>query len=126
MCGISVVCDLYGLTPRAVRFYETRGLLKSGRDQFNCRKYDARARDRLAQIAAYRRAGLSVEGILEIFAAGAQGGAVQRACAAQKLRARLRELEATRRHVEQLLEGETGRTPTAANSDTGRRAVVAR
>ena len=126
MCGISVVCDLYGLTPRAVRFYEARGLLESGRDQFNCRKYDARARDRLAQIAAYRRAGLSVEDILGIFATGAQGAAAQRARAAQKLRARLRELEATRRHVQQLLEGEAGSTPTPANSDTGRRSVVAR
>jgi DNA-binding transcriptional MerR regulator len=127
MCGISTVCELFGLTPRAVRFYEDRGLVTSGRDKFNCRKYDARARARLEQIAAYRQAGLSIEDILEIFALEAEGDGAQRDCATRKLKARLTELEGARRQAEQLIQRFSAERIVAVNSDRagGRRMALA-
>ena len=119
MCGISTVCELFGLTPRAVRFYEDRGLVTSGRDKFNCRKYDSRARARLEQIAAYRQAGLSIDDILEIFTLQAEGDeAAQRECATRKLKARLTELDGARRQAEQLIQRFSAERIVAVNSDT--------
>jgi DNA-binding transcriptional MerR regulator len=104
VCGITTICDQFGLTARAVRFYEDRGLVQSGRDRFNCRRYDKVARARLEQIAAYRQAGLSIDDILEIFALEAQGPAAQRECAAEKLVAKLAELNKAQDQAVQLLE----------------------
>jgi DNA-binding transcriptional MerR regulator len=95
---------MFGLTPRAVRFYEERGLVESRRDRFNCRTYDSRARGRLEQIAAYRQVGLSLDDIIEIFSCEAEGAAVQRECAMRKLKARLTQIEAARRQTESLLQ----------------------
>jgi DNA-binding transcriptional MerR regulator len=116
MCGISTVCELFGLTPRAVRFYEDRGLVTSGRDRFNCRKYDSRARARLEQIAGYRQAGLSIDDILEIFALETEGANAQRECATRKLKARLVEIESARRHAEQMLQRFAAGNVIAVNS----------
>jgi len=118
MCGISTVCELFGLTPRAVRFYEDCGLLKSGRDRFNYRRYDSHARLRLEQIAAYRLAGLSIDDIAEIFALEDEGGDAQRACAIRKLNARLADLDGTRRHAETLIQSFSADRVMAANSET--------
>jgi DNA-binding transcriptional MerR regulator len=117
MCGISTVCELFGLTPRAVRFYEDRGLVQSRRDRFNCRSYDSRARARLEQIAAYRQAGLSIEDILEIFALEDAGGGAQRDCATRKLKAKLAELDGARRQAEQLIQRFSAERIVAVNSD---------
>jgi DNA-binding transcriptional MerR regulator len=103
MCGISMVCEQLSLTPRAVRFYELRGLVTSRRDKFNCRVYDRRARARLEEIAGYRQAGLSIDDILELFALESDGEAAKRECAARKLRARITELEGLRQQAEQVL-----------------------
>ena len=118
MCGISTVCEQFDLTPRAVRFYEDRGLVQSGRDRFNCRKYDHRARARLGEIAAYRQAGLSIDDILEIFALEAEGEVAQRACASRKLKAKLAELDAARKQAEQLIQNFAADHIVAVNSDT--------
>jgi len=62
MATITQLSELYGLTPRAIRFYEERGLVESGRDMFNRRLYDMAARE-------LRRAGLGleeIEGILTV------------------------------------------------------------
>lgn len=69
MATITQLSELYGLTPRAIRFYEERGLVESGRDMFNRRLYDMPARERLRAIAELRRAGLGleeIEGVLTI------------------------------------------------------------
>jgi DNA-binding transcriptional MerR regulator len=125
MCGISTVCELFGLTPRAVRFYEDRGLVTSRRDRFNCRSYDSAARARLEQIAAYRLAGLSIEDIHEIFSLEDGGGNALRECATRKLKARLVELEAARRQAEQLLQTFAGERLTVVRNDSPRRAASA-
>ncbi|WP_304166169.1 MerR family transcriptional regulator [Phenylobacterium aquaticum] len=63
MATITQLSELFGLTPRAIRFYEERGLVESGRDMFNRRLYDMPARERLRAIAELRRAGLGLEEI---------------------------------------------------------------
>ncbi len=104
MCGIKTICEEFGLTPRAVRLYEERGLFQTSRDRFNCRRYDAGARAKLEQIAAYRQAGLSIDDILEIFALDATDPVAQRELVARKLRARIVEMDAARRQAETLLQ----------------------
>jgi DNA-binding transcriptional MerR regulator len=54
---------LYELTPRALRYYEERGLIRAGRDRSNARYYDATARARLNCIATLRRAGIGLSDI---------------------------------------------------------------
>jgi DNA-binding transcriptional MerR regulator len=60
---------IYGLTARALRFYEERGLLSARRDRLNARYYDPEARQRLDWIARLRQGGVSLEDIRDILAA---------------------------------------------------------
>jgi DNA-binding transcriptional MerR regulator len=54
---------LYGLSARAIRFYEEKGLISAIRDRSNARLFDAEARSRLQWIARLRRAGVSLTAI---------------------------------------------------------------
>jgi DNA-binding transcriptional MerR regulator len=60
---------IFGLTARALRFYEERGLLRASRDRQNHRCYDFTARQRLAWIASLRAAGVGLADILEVLEA---------------------------------------------------------
>lgn len=62
---ISALTRRYGVSPRAIRFYEEEGLIKAARDRQNRRIYDAEAQARLAQIVDLRRCGLSIPEIRE-------------------------------------------------------------
>jgi len=55
----------FGVTARAVRFYEEEGLITVGRDRRNFRVYDQEAQARLAQIVELRRCGLGLPEIRE-------------------------------------------------------------
>lgn len=46
--GIREAMRTFGLTARAIRFYEGRGLIRVSRDRLSHRYYDAEARRRLA------------------------------------------------------------------------------
>ena len=70
------LCSLFDLTPRAVRFYEERGLIRAFRDRTNRRRFDAEARRRLQIIATLRRADLP---LVEIEALLASEGPVDAA-----------------------------------------------
>jgi DNA-binding transcriptional MerR regulator len=59
---------LFGLTARAIRFYEEKGLIEARRDRLNHRYYDATARRRLAWIAPLRAAGLGLRDISRVLA----------------------------------------------------------
>jgi DNA-binding transcriptional MerR regulator len=59
---------LFGLTYRAMRYYEELGLVVAHRDSANSRWYDARGRARLAWIARLRRS-LPLHEIAEILSA---------------------------------------------------------
>jgi len=71
--GIGEATEVFGLTPRAVRFYEERGLINPARDRLNQRYFDADARIRLAWIAQLRRAGLGLDDIEAVLHALDQG-----------------------------------------------------
>ncbi len=58
--------SLFGLTARAIRYYEQLGLIESERSGRNMRLYSARARDRLRWIADLRTAGVPLTGIQEV------------------------------------------------------------
>jgi DNA-binding transcriptional MerR regulator len=90
--GIAGAMRLYGMTARALRFYEERGLIEARRDRLNARFYDPAARRRLEWISRLRRAGVGlpeIEGVL-----GAETEAEARTAAAAALDARRRKLTA--------------------------------
>ncbi|WP_299541337.1 MerR family transcriptional regulator [Phenylobacterium sp.] len=65
-CGVGAAMRRFGLTPRALRFYEERGLITVGRDRLNRRWYDVRARERLSWISLLRTCGLGLSDIRKI------------------------------------------------------------
>jgi DNA-binding transcriptional MerR regulator len=64
--GMSNAMRLFGLTARALRFYEERGLIEARRDRLNTRYYDPVARRRLEWISRLRKAGVSLPDIREV------------------------------------------------------------
>lgn len=64
--GIREACNLFDLTPRALRFYEDAGLVEAHRDRNNHRYYDAEGRRRLTWIALLRRGDISVADIRRV------------------------------------------------------------
>lgn len=82
---ISELSELYGLTPRAIRYYEAAGLIDPTRDRLNRRRFDDRARQRLLLIARLRRAGLGIPAVREVLALEIEGLPAQLRLAAVKL-----------------------------------------
>jgi DNA-binding transcriptional MerR regulator len=68
--SIRSVTVTLGLTHRAVRYYEERGMIRATRDSANCRVFDDVARRRLRLIALLRRSRLSLPDIHEVLEAG--------------------------------------------------------
>jgi len=62
---INQLSKLLGLTARAIRFYEEKGLVKPGRS-WSGRVYNRRDFQRLSVIARGRKAGLSLEDLEDI------------------------------------------------------------
>ncbi len=97
--GIGEVTKLFGVTQRALRFYEERGLIHAVRDRQNCRRYDCRTRATLELIARLRRAGMSIPHVRLVLEARELGydarGCAHRLIAAQRegLRRQLAELD---------------------------------
>ncbi len=90
-----------GLTIRAIRFYEDKGLVCSDRDGRGQRRYDRSALDRLIYISHARQAGLQIADISQLLAiADRDGGAKLAACTQELYRARLATLEAQLAAVE--------------------------
>jgi DNA-binding transcriptional MerR regulator len=83
--GLAEATRLYGLTARAIRYYEERGLLEATRDRRNHRYFDAAARRRLEWFGILRPAGLSLADIEAVFDVEAEGGD-GRACALARLK----------------------------------------
>jgi DNA-binding transcriptional MerR regulator len=101
--GISEAMRLFGLTARALRFYEERGLITARRDRMNCRYYDAAGRQRLAWIASLRTAGVSLTDIADVLDAEENQGQ-GRESAMAKLRARREAVAAELVNVEAALD----------------------
>lgn len=103
-----------GLTPRAVRYYEQRGLVTVGRDDANRRVYDADARERLQTIAKLRRAGLSLAAIEEVLRLEAVEDAQVPAEVVRRLREALAALDARREVLAASLREHEGLAAAAA------------
>ena len=101
---IGELCSLFGLTPRAIRFYEERGLVTASRDARNRRIFDRCARWRLQVIADLRRGGLGLDDIGELLDAAGDDEILLREKALGKLAARLQALEVSRRELVHVIE----------------------
>ncbi|MCE3290492.1 MAG: Mercuric resistance operon regulatory protein [Caulobacter sp.] len=72
--SIGRAARLTGLTIRAIRFYEQRGLVESRRDARDIRTFDTNDLDRLAQIAELRAIGIAIDDIAALVVADALPG----------------------------------------------------
>jgi MerR family copper efflux transcriptional regulator len=112
MWTISQAADRAGLTSKAVRVYESRGLLPTpARSPAGYRLYDDLAVDLLRFIRQARDAGLSLTDIAQVLQAGEQPGGpcatVQELARVQitHIDARIVELAAVRARLVDLIEG---------------------
>jgi DNA-binding transcriptional MerR regulator len=98
---IRQLCVEFKVTPRALRFYEDKGLLSPARDGMN-RVYHSRDRARLQLILRGKRVGFSLSEIREILELYDEndGGAVQMARSIKKFRQRIVELHAQRDDID--------------------------
>jgi len=105
LATITELGQLFGLSARAIRFYEERGLVEARRDRLNRRRYDRRARTRLQVIAQFRRAGLALDDIEEILILQdrSEDAADHVARAIEKLNVRLEAIEQEKREVEAVM-----------------------
>lgn len=111
--GMSGAMRLFGLTARALRFYEEKGLVEARRDRLNARYYDPAARGRLEWIARLRKAGISLPDIQEVLGADEAGQGHE--CAMRKLESRRADLTAQLGHLDEVLaELQAPRTDAAA------------
>jgi DNA-binding transcriptional MerR regulator len=60
LVSINIVMARFGLTARAIRYYEAFGLIASTRDRRNYRCFDYRVAARLELISRLRRAGIAL------------------------------------------------------------------
>jgi len=98
---IRQLCQEFGCTPRAMRFYEDRGLLSPARDGLN-RVYSYRDRARLQLILNGKRVGLAlaeIGEILDLYEVDDDGGA-QMAKSLGKFRERIVALERQKIEIE--------------------------
>jgi len=103
--GIAQLCREFGLTPRAIRFYEDKGLLAPRRVN-GTRVYTRRDRARLALIQRSKAIGASLEEIkhyLDLYGAHGEGRLQQLQWVQQRTDASIRELEARRAAIDATL-----------------------
>jgi len=95
--------QLFGLTARALRYYEERGLVVAHRDRTNARWYDPVARRRLEWISRLRRA-VPLDDIAEVIRADEQEPGRGRALALRQLERRRVALEDELASVQALMD----------------------
>jgi len=102
---IRQLCLEFKCTPRALRFYEDKGLLSPARQGLN-RVYSYKDRARLQLILRGKRVGLSlaeIREILELYGKG-DGGAAQNARALKRFRERIVAFEQQRKDIDEHLD----------------------
>ncbi|MCR5874521.1 MerR family transcriptional regulator [Phenylobacterium sp. J426] len=100
--GFADACRLFGMTPRALRFYEEKGLIEARRDRLNHRYYDGWTRQKLAWISRLRSVSLPLRDIRQVLEADQRSGAGSQ-LALRKLLARREELARELAAAESLL-----------------------
>jgi len=101
---IRQLCQEFGCTPRALRFYEDRGLLSPARDGMN-RVYSYKDRARVKLILGGKRVGLAlaeIREILDLYDVD-DDGAAQMAKSLGKFRERIVALENQRLDIEEAI-----------------------
>ncbi|MFO1013307.1 MAG: MerR family DNA-binding transcriptional regulator [Caulobacteraceae bacterium] len=102
---IRQLCLEFKATPRALRFYEDKGLLNPARQGLN-RVYSYRDRARLQMILQGKRVGLSlaeIRDILDSYNKTEEGGITQKAKMLKKFRERIVTLEQQRHDVDEAI-----------------------
>ena len=100
--GIAELCQAFGITPRAIRFYEDKGLLAPRRVN-GTRVYTRRDRARLALILRSKAIGASLQEIkhfLDLYGTHGEGRAQQLRYVLDRTDAAIAELELKRAHIE--------------------------
>ena len=103
--GIGELCDEYGISPRAIRFYEAKGLLEPRRVN-GTRVYTRRDRARLALILRSKAIGASLAEIkhyLDLYGAHGEGRVQQLKFVLRRTDEAIAELETKRAHIEATL-----------------------
>jgi DNA-binding transcriptional MerR regulator len=100
--GITELCREFGISPRAIRFYEDKGLLAPRRVN-GTRVYTRRDRARLQLILRAKAIGSSLAEIkhyLDLYGAHGEGRAVQLKYVLDKTGKAIAELERKREHID--------------------------
>lgn len=103
--GIAELCAAFGISPRAIRFYEDKGLLAPRRIN-GTRVYTRRDRARLALILRAKLIGSSLAEIkhyLDMYGSHGEGRAQQMQFVLGRTDAAIAELEQKRAHIETTL-----------------------
>ncbi len=105
LLGIAQLCDEFGITARALRLYEDKGLLEPKRIN-GARVYNRRDRARLSLILRAKVLGSSLSDIkqyLDMYGAHGEGRAQQLKFVLERTDAAIAELEEKRAHIEATL-----------------------
>ncbi len=103
--GITQLCQEFGISPRAIRFYEDKGLLQPRRVNA-ARVYTRRDRARLALILRSKVIGASLAEIkhyLDLYGAHGEGRAQQLRFVAERTGEAITDLERRRLHIDATL-----------------------
>ena len=103
--GITQLCQEFGISPRAIRFYEDKGLLQPRRVNA-ARVYTRRDRARLALILRSKAIGASLAEIkhyLDLYGAHGEGRAQQLRFVAERTGEAIADLESRRAHIDATL-----------------------
>lgn len=103
--GITELCTEFGISPRAIRFYEDKALLAPRRINGN-RVYTRRDRARLGLILRAKAIGSSLADIkvyLDLYGSHGEGRAQQQAYVLERTGAAIAELEQKRVHIDAAL-----------------------
>ena len=103
--GITELCTEFGISPRAIRFYEDKGLLAPRRIN-GTRVYTRRDRARLALILRAKLIGSSlaeIQHFLDMYGSHGEGRAQQQQFVLARTDAAIAELEQKRAHIETTL-----------------------
>ena len=103
--GIAELCTEFGISPRAIRFYEDKGLLAPRRIN-GARVYTRRDRARLALILRAKLIGSSlaeIQQFLDMYGSHGEGRAQQQQFVLARTDAAIIELEQKRAHIEATL-----------------------
>jgi DNA-binding transcriptional MerR regulator len=101
---ITALAEEFGITPRAIRFYEDKGLLAPGRNGLN-RIYSRRDRGRLKLILRGKRLGFSlleIKEMLDLYDLG-DGQVEQLRLTIKRARERMTALEGQRHEIDQAI-----------------------